>query len=196
MDKFVLACLCSLGISPLWSYEKLDTKYQIAYGNPNSSIKVVEYFSMSCVKCFDFFQEDFQHIKHKYIDSGDIFWVFHPDPADLLTLQAMVCLERLPTYQKPIFLETVLKHIREKKHKHGCIVMQAVMEVLGQAQPNLSEMDYLEKTEAFKNAFLFLKQKDGPKAIPMVEINGKILEEYPTKEFLEREITFLMRKVS
>ncbi len=196
MDRFILAYLCSLGVCAGWAFEKLDPKYLITYGNPDSHIKIVEYFSMSCAKCFDFFQEDFQPIKNKYINNGEVFWAFHPDPADLLTLQAMVCLEHLKEDQKPLFLEAVLTHIREKKHKHGCIIMQAVMEVLGHPLPNLAEMDFLEKTDAFKNAFLFLKQKDVIKTIPMVEINGKIREEYPTREFLEREISFLRRKAS
>jgi hypothetical protein len=72
--------------------------------------------------------------------------------------------------------------------------MQAVMEVLGRPLPDLAEMEFLEKTDAFQDAFLFLKQKDVIKAIPMVEINGKLREEYPTREFLEREISFLRKK--
>jgi hypothetical protein len=194
MDKVLLTWLCSLGVCAGFAFEKLDPKYLISYGNPNSSIKIVEHFSMSCTKCFDCFQEDFKPIKSKYIDNGEVFWVFHPDPTDLLTLQAMVCLEHLRDDQKPLFFETVLKHVKEKKHKHGCIVMQAVMEVLGRPLPDLAEMEFLEKTDAFQDAFLFLKQKDVIKAIPMVEINGKLREEYPTREFLEREISFLRKK--
>ncbi len=196
MDKVLLACLCSFGVCTAWAFEKLDSKYQITYGNPNAHIKIVEYFSMSCTKCFDFFEEDFRPIKDKYIDTGEVFWVFHPDPADLLTLQAMVCLGHLEDRQKPLFFETVLKHIREKKHKHGCIIMQAAMEVLGYPLPKLAEMDFLEKTAAFKDAFLFLKQEDVVKTIPIVEINGEIQDEYPSRVFLEREILFLRRKAS
>jgi hypothetical protein len=196
MDKFILACLGSFGIYTGWAFEKLDQKYHISYGNPNANIKIVEYFSLSCAKCFDFFQTDFLPIKERYVDTGEVFWIFHPDPADLLTLQAMVCLESLPEKQRPIFFEAVLKHIQEKKLKAGCIVMQAVMEILGHPLPHLPEMTFLETTNAFMEAFMFLKQKDVVKTIPMLEINGKLREEYPTKEFLEREIATLRRQVS
>ena len=195
MDRLLLAYLCSFG-SAVWSFEKLDPKYQIAYGNPESSIKIVEYFSLSCPKCFDFFLVDFPLIKRQYLDTDEISWIFHPDPADLLTLQAMVCLEHLPDGQKRCFLETVLKHLKEKNYKHGCLIMQAAMEVLGYPLQSLAEMGFLETTEAFKEAFAFLKQKDVITSIPMVEINGKLREEYPTKEFLEKEITSLRKRIS
>jgi hypothetical protein len=190
-----LIFLFTIGVRSMWAFEKLDPKYQIAYGNPKSKIQIVEYFSLSCPKCFDFFEGDFHFIREKYLDTGEVFWIFHPDPADLLTLQAMVCLEYLPSVErKRLFLETVLKHLRERKNKHGCLIMQATMEVLGHPLPQLAEMQFLEKTEAFKEAFLFLKQKDVVKAIPQVEINGKLCEEYPTKEFLEQEIATLRKR--
>lgn len=193
MLQWVFIFLCSMGVC--LGFEKLDPKYQIGYGDPNSSIKVVEYFSLSCAKCFEFFQDDFQGIRRKYLDTGEIFWSFHPDPADLLTLQAMVCLENLPNeVKKRLFLETVLKHIQEKKFKHGCLIMQAAMEVLGIPLPDLAEIEFLEKTQAFKEAYLFLKQDDVVKTIPMLEINGRIRAEYPSKDFLEKEIAILRKK--
>lgn len=196
MDKkMFLTLLYSLGICRAFTFEKLDSKYQISYGNPNSQIKVVEYFSLSCTKCFEFFNEDFQTIRHRYLDRGEISWSFHPDPADLLTLQAMVCLETLPDEEKKrLFLETVLKHIQEKNFKHGCLIMQATMEVLGFPLPNLAEMEFLEKTRAFGDAFLFLKQKDVVKIIPTLEINGELREEYPSKDLLENELRALKEK--
>ena len=196
MDKFALTFLCLLGTQPVSGFEKLDSKYQIQYRNPNAPVKVVEYFSMRCRKCFDFFQEDFPEIKKKYVDGGEVFWASHPDPADLLTLQAMVCLESLHEQQKPLFFEAVMKHIQDKKHKHGDIVMQAVMEVLGHPLPKLSDFEFLETTSAFKEAFLFLKQEDVVKAIPVVEINGTLLKSYPTREIVEKEIKHLTRKAS
>jgi hypothetical protein len=196
MDKkTLLALLYSLNVGVVWSFEKLDPKYQVQYGNPDSGIQIVEYFSLSCPKCFDFFEEDFPFIRKQYLDTGAISWSFHPDPADLLTLQAMVCLEHLPIEDKRLFLEATLKHLKERDFKHGCLIMQAAMEILGHPLPNLGEMGFLETTSAFQEAFLFLKQKDTIKAIPLVEINGKLREEYPTKEFLEKEIAVLRRRV-
>ena len=110
MLQWFLIFLCAIEVCV--GFEKLDPKYQVGYGDPNSSIKVVEYFSLSCAKCFEFFQEDFQGIRRKYLDTGEISWSFHPDPADLLTLQAMVCLENLPNeVKKRLFLETVAKKV-------------------------------------------------------------------------------------
>jgi len=193
MDKLILAYICSFGTAA-WAFEKLDPKYQISYGNPKSNIKIVEYFSLSCPKCYEFFFLGFPPIKTQYIDTDEIFWVFHPDPADLLTLQAMVCLEYLSDDQKRCFLETTLKHLKEKNYRHGCLIMQAAMEVLGHPLPHLAEMTFIETTKAFKEAFGFLKQKDVIKAIPMLEINGKLRDEYPTQKFVEKEIAILRKR--
>jgi hypothetical protein len=195
MNKHFLTAFCLyISFGSLGAFEKLDPKYQIQYGNPDSSIKIVEYFSLSCPKCFEFFHEDFPSIKQKYLDTKNVSWSFHPDPADLLTLQAMVCLEHLPEAQKRLFLETILKHLGEKNTKHGSFVMQAAMEILNHPLPALSQIEFLEKSEAFQQAFLFLKQPDVVKSIPMVEINGVLQEEYPTKELLGETIESLMNQ--
>lgn len=194
MSKFLVSWLFLLGLKGAWAFEKLDSNYHISYGNPAAETQIIEYFSMSCAKCFEFFENDFSVIKSKYIERGEVFWVFHPDPADLLTLQLMACLEHLQKPQKVLFFEAVLKHLREKKYKHGAIIMQAAMEVLGHPLPDLGEMEFLEKTDAFKNAFFFLKQEDGITSIPTVEINQVRYESYPTREFLEKEILSLKKR--
>lgn len=197
MNKFLLICSVMVETSIASAFQKMDTKYQISYGNPNAEVQIVEYFSLSCPKCFEFFKEDFQVIKHQYIDTGKISWVFHPDPVDLLTLQAMVCLECLQEEQRSVFMETLIKHLMEKNFKHGSLIMQAAMEILDHPLPDLDKIEFLETTQAFKASVLFLKQKDVISSIPTVEINGKICEEYPTKELLQKKIDQLtqMKKV-
>ena len=169
-----------LFINSAQAFEKLPAKYQIFYGNSDAKVQIVEYFSLSCPKCFEFFTEEFPSIREKYIKTGEIGWAFHPDPADLLTLQAMVCLEQLTPKQKTIFLEALIKNLLEMKRKHGCLLMQGAMEVFQRPVPELENMEFLAKTEAFQAAFQFLKQEDVIQSIPTLEINGKICEEYPT----------------
>src|SRR3990167_750299 len=116
MDKksrMVLVLACLAWVSVFYGFEKLGAQYQIHYGNSDAPTKVVEYFSLSCPKCYTFFKKEFPKIREKHLN--DISLVFHPDPADLLTLQAMVCLEILPPEHKPLFLEAILTHIEENK---------------------------------------------------------------------------------
>lgn len=172
----------------LWSFQKLDSKYQIKYGQPEAKTQIIEYFSFSCPKCLDLFKKSFSAIREKYIDTKKVYWAFHPDPADLLTLQAMVCLEKLKDDEKRQFFEAVFTHLDRKNFKQGCLLMQLTMEVLNRPIPDLDKMSFLEKTEALQDAFYFLKQKDAVTSIPTVEINGKIYDAYPSQEFLEKTL--------
>lgn len=188
MNRLFLICSVLVEASMASAFQKIDGKYLVPYGNPKADIQIVEYFSLSCPKCFEFFKEDFPSIKKKYIDSGKVFWLFHPDPVDLPTLQMMVCLDHLQDKQRALFFEVLIKHLMEKKSRHGCLVMQAAMEALENPLPDLDKMEFLEKSEAFKESVKFLKQKDVINMIPTVEIDGKICEEYPTAEMLEKKI--------
>jgi len=193
MNRFFLICSVMVETSVACAFQKLDPKYQISYGDPSADIQIVEYFSLSCPKCFEFFKEDFPFIRRQYIDTGKVFWTFHPDPVDLLTLQAMVCLERLQDDQKSVFIETLIKHLMEKKYKHGSLIMQAAMDILNHQVPDLDKIEFLEKTNAFKESVIFLKQQDVINTIPTVEIAGNVCEEYPTKELLQKKIDHLIK---
>ena len=180
--------LICLSVLTLHGFEKLDKKYCIQYGNPKALIQIVEYFSFSCPKCIDFWVKEFPSIREKYLNTDKISWIFHPDPADLLTLQTIVCLEKLNEKEKIVFFEAVIKNLIDLKLKHGCLLMQSAMEVLGYPIPNLDNIDFLAETQAFKDAFKFLKQEDVIKIIPTLEIDGKICNEYPTADLVHKLI--------
>ena len=180
---FLIAFKSSLGVG----FEKLPTTYHISYGNPNAPIQVVEYFSFACPKCLKLIREDFEVIEKKYIDTGKVYWVFHPDPADKLTLQAMICLEKLDAIQKRLFLDVLSANLEGKSFSVGCAMMQAAMEHFKKPLSELDKMDFLETTDGFRKAFAFLKQKDVIQNVPTVEINGSVYDEFPSLKFLERQ---------
>lgn len=184
MGKWLVVCF--LLHASVYAFEKLDPKYRIAYGDPQAKVQIVEYFSFSCPKCFEFFVTDFPSIKEKYLKTGKISWTFHPDPADLLTLQALICLEKLDEKQKIVFFEAVTKNLVDLKLKHGCVVMQGAMEVFKHPLPELDKIDFVMQTEACKAAVKFLKQKDVVASIPTLEIGGRICDEYPTVDLVAK----------
>lgn len=177
--------------SYLGGLEKLSLTCQVAYGKEDAPIKVTEYFSLSCPVCIEGFQKDFPTLKAKYIDSGQVFWSFHLHPADLLTLQAMVCLEKLSFQEKRIFFETFIEMMR--KPAEGCFIMQVAMQTLDNPVPELSEIEYLKKSASFSNAFRYLSQPDVPKELPTIEINNVIYSEFPNQKFLEKKFSALIQ---
>ncbi len=177
--------MSSFLLSALFAMAKLDLTYQVAYGESASEIEVVEYYSLSCPKCLQMFNEDFGALKEKY---PEIRLVFHPDPADLLTLQFMVCLEKLEPDLRPIFFETVLECIYENEGRAGLAILQSAMEALKVPVPDLGKMEFLEKAPAYSAALRFLIQEDVISTVPSYEINGVLFDAAPTFASIDKEM--------
>ena len=167
---------------PTQSFHKLENKYTISFGDPKAPIQVTEFFSFTCPKCLEFIHKDFPSIHKTYIDTGKVYWIFHPDPADILTLQTLICLEKLSNAEKQQFAITLFREISPRK---GCELMQMIMEGMGNPIPSLHKLDFLEKSQAFQDAFIYLKQEKAPKEIPTIEIDGTVYDAFPTKSFIE-----------
>src|SRR5580698_6674507 len=142
-------CIAFLALSSwVYGFEKLAPNYLVQYGDPNAEFQAVEYYSFSCSKCLEFFQEEIPAIKKEYIDSGTLGFTFHPDPADLLTLQAMVCLERLTPEKKAFFLEAIMEKMAKLKNPRASSkLMKAAMEVFQDPTPDLEDLEFLKKSQ-------------------------------------------------
>lgn len=175
--------------------KKLNSDYLIKFGDPDSQVHIVQYFSFMCPHCLELFRKDFQEIKSAYIEEGKVYWEFHPVPMDLLTVQAMDCLEKLSDKDKRIFLSTMLEVMPLDDSSLSLSYMKRAMEIFHHPLPNLQEKEYLSKTRAFQEAFQFLKQKDKVDAVPAVEINGEFfLREIPSQAFIEKHVKYLLKE--
>jgi hypothetical protein len=197
-DRRFLSCTTTSQIifsllfpAALCSFQQLDPRYQVLYGNPQAEHRVVEYYSLSCPKCLALYQKEFPNIQKDYLEQNNISWSFHPSPTDLLTLQEMVCLEKLESAERKIFLETILESLTLSKGQNGCPILQAAMEALGKPMPDLDKIDFLAETEAFHSAGAFLMQKDVFFIVPTVEIDGTIHDVLPDRTFLDTQLRSL-----
>lgn len=172
-------------LSAFFAMAKLDPAYLVAYGSGASDTEVVEYYSLSCPKCLELFVTDFPKLREI---RPDVRFVFHPDPADLLTLQAMVCFELLKEEQKPIFLETVLECLHENQGRGGLAILQTAMDALGLPVSDLGKIEFLETTNAYRAAFRFLIQEDVVTFVPSYEINGTFFDAPPISTSIEEQL--------
>lgn len=169
------------------SFEPLPSNYTVTFGNTDAKTKIVEYFSFTCPHCLSIYRKDFARIKEKYIDCGKVTWIFHPVPMDKLTVQAMDCLSKLSEKDKQIFLEAILDIIPEDES--AVLYLEKAMELFESPITRLQEKNYLSKTKAFQDAFLFIKQEDKVSALPTVSINGKLyLQEVPDFAFIDKKL--------
>lgn len=174
----------------IYAFEKLPPEYQVSYGNITAPVQVTEYFSFSCSNCLKSFKKDFEKIKAQYIDNGKVHWIFHLNPSDLLTLKVAVCLEKLSLEEKRIFWEVVIDHLDHPSK--GDTIIQTAMDAFNKPIPQLHELTYLEETFAFKSAYQYLQQPGIVSALPTIEINGKIYDEYPSRSFIEKQLSALL----
>lgn len=74
---------------------------EMALGDPNAPVKVIEYMSMTCPHCAHFHETTFDAIKTKYVDSGKVYFVLRefPFPQDTASLAAFM-LARCTTEDK------------------------------------------------------------------------------------------------
>lgn len=74
---------------------------EMALGDPNAPVKVIEYMSMTCPHCAHFHENTFEAIKTKYVDTGKVYFVLRefPFPQDTASLAAFM-LARCTTEDK------------------------------------------------------------------------------------------------
>lgn len=180
---FILTCISIEAMC----FEKLEDSYLVTFGDPEAPKTIIEYFSFQCPHCLKIYREDFAEIKAKYIDTRQVFWIFHPIPMDKVTVQAMDCLSKLNQNEKRIFLQSILDCISQD----GSAVLYLIkaMEVFEKPIPDLQEKSYISKTDAFQDAFSFIKQEDKITAIPTLEINGRLyLKDIPDFSFVDKKM--------
>lgn len=178
MAKTVFLCL----VFPfhLMAFKPLSETYTVAFGAKDAPIQVVEYFSLACPECLSSINNDFPKFSRTWVETGKVRWVFHPDPGDLLTLQLMVCLEKLLPEEKPLFFLQVAKGcaVSAKKTSHQ---MFAALEKMGRGKKEtLRSLSFLEASRAAREAIAYLKQEDAPTKTPSVWIDKRRLAGVPT----------------
>lgn len=112
----------------------------------------------------------------------------HPHPVDLITVQAMACLEALTDQQRRVFLEAVvLEH--DRSSEFGLLkLMTAAMDVLKVHIPDVTDATVLQTTSAFKAAFTYQQATPAFSGTPTIFINGRLIDAFPTRNVIDELI--------
>jgi hypothetical protein len=188
----VCSILLFFQLSYTFIFSDLDSKYIVSYGNPDSKIKIREYFSLSCRTCLELFKKDFSNIKSKYLDSEEVSWEYSIVPMDLTSLQAMVCLSALDNVEKQIFFESISQELPDTSLENAAPLMMHAMSLLGKPIPDLESNSFIEQTEAFEDAFTYVKSNDMVNELPTLSINGRKFKELPSFSFISEKVDSLL----
>jgi len=197
MDKMKCAYVFFLSATStqVLSFEKLDETYQIQFGSPEAKVHVTEYFSFSCPKCMKFIRESFSEIEERYTNCGSILWSFHPDPADIITVKAMIYMERMTQPQKQLFLKTIAEFLNNRTMGQADKLMKNIAIELGIDIQGIDSLLEIKETKAFHAAYDYVKQEECVSEVPTIEINGSIYNEYPNMTFIEKKLQDHVKKV-
>jgi len=189
-----IACFF-FSLSPLVAKEafeklpsKLPSKYTISYGDPKAPISMTEYFSFSCPSCLAFIQKELTLLKEKYTNRGRVYLIFHPDPADIVTMQVMRCFERLFPEEKQQFLEKIVKELPCRSQQLALLKVEKVMAQFRKEHEWIKDLSLVETSDAFYAGYQYITQAAAPTKTPTVEIDGVLYEEFPTLEWIDHMI--------
>ncbi|MBW8445608.1 MAG: DsbA family protein [Arenimonas sp.] len=84
---------------------------EMAVGDPNAPVKIIEYMSMTCSHCANFHTRTFEPIKQKYADTGKVYFIVRefPFPGDTASLAAFMLARCTPEERYFPFVSMFMK---------------------------------------------------------------------------------------
>jgi protein-disulfide isomerase len=152
----------------------------IAYGDPNAPIEIIEYASMTCPHCASFSSSIFPKVKEKYIDTGKVRFLFR----NLVTNQVDLAASTIARCTNQEVAQKLTKEFFAKQRDWGTSQdpITALAGIARKAGISRTQFDRcLANTEMHKN--LVKIGQDGVKefnvtATPTIIVNGNKLDNY------------------
>lgn len=184
---FKLFLISTCFYQSLHSVEKLDEKYRVFFGNPNSSMQFIQYFSLNCPHCIQLFNDDFNQIYQEYLKTGQAGYTFHPVPLNESTVQMMECLSHLSGSEKRSLLDALISNLTAQDDKQMALhLMNEAMHLFNYSEIKLDDLAYLKSTQTAKDCVQFLAQEDKITAVPSIEVNQVLYRhQAPTYNFIK-----------
>ena len=168
-------CLAAAVLRPV-AAENLDARPgDMVFGQASAPITIIEYYSLICLHCAEFHKLVFPALKAKYIDSGQVRFVFRDFPLNWAAVEAAVLAqcagpERYLAVQAALFIS-----LRQwSAAKPSLLAIAKIVETVGGTR---AELKHCVKEGGLDRqvlqSFEFAKEKFGVNAPPTFFINGK-----------------------
>lgn len=105
--------LAPLAASPVDS-EELATPGPLgerALGDPDAPVTIVEYASLTCSHCAQFHKLTYPQLKEKYIDTGQVYFIFREFPLDPVATAAFMLTRCVPEEQYFPFVDALFANL-------------------------------------------------------------------------------------
>jgi protein-disulfide isomerase len=160
-----------------------------ALGDADAPVTVVEYASMSCPHCAAFHATVFDSLKTKYVDTGQVRFLFREFPHNNPAYPPAMVARCAPEAR---YFEIVDAYFdRQEEWLSSPDIMQAIRDIAKQHGFTDQSFDACVSNQALFEALKEGRDRGssfGVQGTPTFFINGKKLEDAPSLENLEREI--------
>lgn len=85
----------------------------LVLGNPKAAVKIVEYASLSCPHCAEFYEVVMPDLQKNYIQTGKIAFVFRHFPLNAPAMKAAMAVDCAPKDQREPLLKAFFAHQRD-----------------------------------------------------------------------------------
>ncbi len=177
--RFVPAVLLALTLAaiirPAAAGSMAERPGDMVFGQANAPVTMIEYYSLNCPHCAEFHKQVFPALKAKYIDSGQMRFVFRDFPLNWAAVEAAVlsqCAgpERYLAAQSALFASFRQWSAAEP----SLLAIAEIVETVGVTRAELRQCvaeGALEKQVL--ESFEFAKDELGVDATPTFFINGE-----------------------
>ncbi|HEY6254283.1 MAG TPA: DsbA family protein [Xanthobacteraceae bacterium] len=161
---------------------------EMAIGDPNAPITVIEYASMTCPHCAHFSETTFPELKKRYIDTGKVRFIFREFPLDQLAAAGFVLARCAGPDKYFPLIETLFAQQRDWVVQKPLQPLLAIAKQAGLSQQTFEAcLDNRQMIEGIEKVRNQAAEKFGVNSTPTFFVNGKRLPGALSIEEMEKE---------
>ena len=99
-----------LSVSAVWAAESKPLRI-LSAGKSDAPVTIVDYASLTCSHCADFYNNVLPEIEKKYIETGKVKFIYRDFPLDGYSLKAAALVQCMPPETSYAFVKTLFKNM-------------------------------------------------------------------------------------
>lgn len=147
----------------------------MVFGQASAPVTMIEYYSLNCPHCAEFHKQVFPALKAKYIDSGEVRFVFRDFPLNWAAVEAAVLAQCAGRERYLAVQDALFASLHQwSRAEPSLLAIAEIVETVGVTRAELKqcvEEGALEKQVI--GSFEFAKEELGVDATPTFFINGE-----------------------
>lgn len=111
MNLKLFACAVLLAVAPLTPVKAIaGTLTEPSLGKANAPLTIIEYASLTCSHCADFYSNVLPEIEKRYVDTGKVRFIYRDFPMDAYALRAATLAHCMPSEQFYPFIKILFSN--------------------------------------------------------------------------------------